>query len=90
METNSVIIITGIVAVATAVILGLFRSSRDLTVTIKMEADKEDEDYPIKSDDVEELIVKPKRRYKKRIPKANIIKTAPVAKKQVGRPRKVN
>ena len=37
METNSVIIITGVVAVATAVILSLFQSSRDLTVTIQME-----------------------------------------------------
>jgi len=48
----------------------------------------EDEGYPLKSDDVEELIVKPKRKYKKRTPKINIIKTTPVAKKQVGRPRK--
>jgi hypothetical protein len=89
METNSVIIITGVVAVATAIILSLLKSSRDLTVTIKMENDKED-DYPIKSDDVVELEVKPKRKYTKRTPKANIIKTAPVAKKQVGRPRKAN
>jgi len=85
METNSVIIITGIVAVATAVILGLFRSSRDLTVTIKME---NDDDYPIKSDDVVELEVKPKRKYTKRTPKANVIKTTTGAKKQIGRPRK--
>ena len=90
METNSIIITTIIVSVIAALILSLFNSSRELTVTIKMEADKEDEGYPIKSDGVEELIVKPKRRYKKRTPKANIIKTAPVAKKQVGRPRKVN
>ena len=87
METNSIIIITGVVAVATAVILGLLKSSRDLTVTIKME---NDDDYPIKSDDVEELIVKPKRRYKKRTPKVNVIKTTPVAKKQAGRPKKTN
>jgi hypothetical protein len=87
METNSVIIITGIVAVATAIILSLFKSSRDLTVTIKMENDKED-DYPIKSDDVVELEVKPKRKYTKRTPKANVIKTTTGAKKQVGRPRK--
>ena len=87
METNSVIIITGVVAVATAVILSLFKSSRDLTVTIKMENDKED-DYPIKSDDVVELEVKPKRKYTKRTPKANVIKTTTGAKKQVGRPRK--
>jgi FtsZ-interacting cell division protein ZipA len=87
METNSVIIITGIVAVATAVILGLFKSSRDLTVTIKMEND-EDNDYPIKNDDVEELEVKPKRRYKKRAPKLTVAKSAPVVKKQAGRPRK--
>jgi hypothetical protein len=87
METNSVIIITGVVAVATAIILSLFKSSRDLTVTIKMENDKED-DYPIKSDDVVELEVKPKRKYTKRTPKANVIKTTTGAKKQVGRPRK--
>jgi len=87
METNSIIIITGVVAVATAVILGLFRSSRDLTVTIKVE---NDENYPIKSDDVVELEVKPKRKYKKRTPKINIIKTTPVAKKQAGRPKKTN
>ena len=87
METNSVIIITGVVAVATAIILSLFKSSRDLTVTIKME---NDEDYPIKSDDVVELEVKPKRKYTKRTPKANVIKTTTGAKKQVGRPRKVN
>jgi hypothetical protein len=85
METNSVIIITGVVAVATAIILSLFKSSRDLTVTIKME---NDEDYPIKSDDVVELEVKPKRKYTKRTPKANVIKTTTGAKKQVGRPRK--
>lgn len=85
METNAIIIITGVVAVATAVILSLFKSSRDLTVTIKMEAD-EDSDYPIKSDGVEELEVKPKRKYKKR--KVTVVKTAPVAKKQVGRPKK--
>jgi hypothetical protein len=88
METNSVIIITGVVAVATAIILSLFKSSRDLTVTIKMENDKEDDGYPIKSDDVEELIVKPKRKYTKRTPKLTVVKSAPVAKKQVGRPRK--
>jgi hypothetical protein len=87
METNSVIIITGVVAVATAIILSLFKSSRDLTVTIKMDNDKED-DYPIKSDDVVELEVKPKRKYTKKTPKANVIKSTPVAKKQVGRPRK--
>jgi hypothetical protein len=88
METNSVIIITGVVAVATAIILSLFKSSRDLTVTIKMENDKEDDGYPIKSDDVVELEVKPKRKYTKRTPKANVIKTTTGAKKQVGRPRK--
>jgi hypothetical protein len=88
METNLVIIITGIVAVATAVILGLFRSSRDLTVTIKMENDKEDDGYPLKDDGVVELEVKPKRKYTKRTPKMNVIRTTPAAKKQVGRPRK--
>ena len=88
METNSVIIITGVVAVATAVILSLFKSSRDLTVTIKMEKDDEDSDYPIKSDGVEELEVKPKRKYTKRVSKLNVIKTKPAAKKPVGRPRK--
>ena len=87
METNSVIIITGVVAVATAVILSLFKSSRDLTVTIKMEAD-EDNDYPIKSDGVEELEVKPKRKYTKRVSKMNVIRTKPAAKKPVGRPKK--
>ena len=87
METNSVIIITGVVAVATAVILSLFKSSRDLTVTIKMETD-EDSDYPIKSDGVEELEVKPKRKYTKRVSKLNVIKTKPAAKKPVGRPKK--
>jgi len=87
METNAIIIITGVVAVATAVILSLFKSSRDLTVTIKMEADNED-DYPIKSDGVEELEVKPKRKYTKKTPKMNVIRTKPVAKKPVGRPRK--
>ena len=84
METNAIIIITGVIAVATAIILSLFKSSRDLTVTIKMEAD-EDSDYPIKSDGVEELEVKPKRKYKKR--KVAVAKTAPAAK-SVGRPRK--
>ena len=87
METNAIIIITGVVAVATAVILSLFKSSRDLTVTIKMETD-EDSDYPIKSDGVEELEVKPKRKYTKRVSKLNVIKTKPAAKKPVGRPRK--
>jgi hypothetical protein len=87
METNSVIIITGVVAVATAVILSLFKSSRDLTVTIKMETD-EDSDYPIKNDGVEELEVKPKRKYTKRVSKLNVIKTKPAAKKPVGRPKK--
>jgi hypothetical protein len=87
METNSVIIITGVVAVATAIILSLFKSSRDLTVTIKMETD-EDSDYPIKSDGVEELEVKPKRKYTKRVSKLNVIKTKPAAKKPVGRPKK--
>lgn len=87
METNAIIIITGVVAVATAVILSLFKSSRDLTVTIKMETD-EDNDYPIKSDGVEELEVKPKRKYTKRVSKMNVIRTTPVAKKPVGRPRK--
>jgi hypothetical protein len=85
METNSIIIITGVVAVATAIILSLFKSSRDLTVTIKME---NDDDYPIKNDDVVELEVKPKRKYTKRAPKLTVVKSAPVAKKQVGRPRK--
>ncbi|MCI4437468.1 MAG: hypothetical protein JHC33_11735 [Ignisphaera sp.] len=84
METNSVIIITGVFAIFTAIVLSLYGSSKDLRVTIRME----DEGYPLKSDDVEELIVKPKRKYKKRTPKINIIKTTPVAKKQVGRPRK--
>ena len=87
METNSVIIITGVVAVATAVILSLFKSSRDLTVTIKMEKD-EDNDYPIKSDGVEELEVKPKRKYTKKVSKLNVIRTKPAAKKPVGRPKK--
>ena len=87
METNSVIIITGVVAVATAIILSLFKSSRDLTVTIKMETD-EDSDYPIKSDGVEELEVKPKRKYTKRVSKMNVIRTTPAAKKPVGRPKK--
>ena len=87
METNAIIIITGVVAVATAVILSLFKSSRDLTVTIKMETD-EDSDYPIKSDGVEELEVKPKRKYTKRVSKLNVIKTKPAAKKPVGRPKK--
>jgi len=88
METNSVIIITGVVAVATAIILSLFKSSRDLTVTIKMEKDDNEDGYPIKSDDVVELEVKPKRKYTKRTPKTNIIKTKPAVKKPVGRPRK--
>ena len=88
METNAIIIITGVVAVATAVILSLFKSSRDLTVTIKMEKDDEDSDYPIKSDGVEELEVKPKRKYTKRVSKLNVIRTTPAAKKPVGRPKK--
>ena len=87
METNAIIIITGVVAVATAIILSLFKSSRDLTVTIKMEKD-EDNDYPIKNDGVEELEVKPKRKYTKRVSKLNVIKTKPAAKKPVGRPKK--
>ena len=88
METNSVIIITGVVAVATAVILSLFKSSRDLTVTIKMETDEDNDGYPIKSDGVEELEVKPKRKYTKRVSKMNVIRTTPAAKKPVGRPKK--
>jgi hypothetical protein len=88
METNSVIIITGVVAVATAIILSLFKSSRDLTVTIKMETDEEDDGYPIKSDGVEELEVKPKRKYTKRVSKMNVIRNTPAAKKPVGRPKK--
>ena len=87
METNAIIIITGVVAVATAIILSLFKSSRDLTVTIKMETD-EDSDYPIKNDGVEELEVKPKRKYTKRVSKLNVIRTTPAAKKPVGRPKK--
>lgn len=86
METNSVVIITGVVVVATAVVLSLFASSKNLRVTIKME----DEGYPVKDDGVEELEVKPKRKYTKRTPKANIIKTKTVAKKPIGRPKKVN
>ena len=88
METNSVIIITGVVAVATAIILSLFKSSRDLTVTIKMEADEDNDGYPIKSDGVEELEVKPKRKYTKKVSKLNVIRTTPAAKKPVGRPKK--
>ena len=89
METNSVIIIiTGVVAVATAIILSLFKSSRDLTVTIKMETDEDNDGYPIKSDGVEELEVKPKRKYTKRVSKMNVIRTTPAAKKPVGRPKK--
>jgi len=86
METNSIIITTIIVSVIAALILSLFNSSRELTVTIKME----DDGYPLKDDGVVELEVKPKRKYKKRTPKANVIKTTPTAKKTVGRPRKVN
>lgn len=81
METNSIIIITGVVAAATAIILSLSKSSRDLTVTIKMK----EEGYPIKNDDVEELEVKPKRKYKKRKKRVN---AEPVVKRPVGRPRK--
>jgi len=84
METNQIIIITCIVAITTAILLGFF--NKDIRVTIKME----DEGYPVKDDDVEELEVKPKRVYKKRTPKNNIIKTKTVAKKPVGRPKKVN
>jgi beta-lactam-binding protein with PASTA domain len=87
METGQIIIIICIVAVTIAILLSPFISSKDLKVTIKME---EDEGYPLKNDGVEELIVKPKRRYKKRIPKNNVIKTTPVAKKPVERPKKVN
>lgn len=79
METNSIIIITAAVAIITAILLGFL--NKDIKVTIKME---EDNDYPIKSDGVEELEIKPKRRYKKRTPKATVVKRA------VGRPRKVN
>jgi hypothetical protein len=84
METTSIIIITGLVAVSTAFILSLSKSSKDLTVTIKME----DNDYPIKNDDVEELEVKPKRKYKKRTPKLPNSKVKLATKKPVGRPRK--
>lgn len=79
METNSIIIITCAVAIITAILLGFL--NKDIKVTIKME---EENDYPIKSDGVEELEIKPKRRYKKRTPKATVVKRA------VGRPRKVN
>lgn len=79
METNSIIIITAAVAIITAILLGFL--NKDIKVTIKME---EENDYPIKSDGVEELEIKPKRRYKKRTPKATVVKRA------VGRPRKVN
>ena len=84
METTSIIIITGLVAVATAIILNLSKSSKDLTVTIRME----DTDYPIKNDDVEELKVKPKRKYKKRTPKLPNSKVKLAPKRPVGRPRK--
>ena len=54
-----------------------------------MEKDEEDNDgYPIKSDGVEELEVKPKRKYTKRVSKMNVIRTKPAAKKPVGRPKK--
>lgn len=79
METNSIILITCAVAIITAILLGFL--NKDIKVTIKME---EENDYPIKSDGVEELEIKPKRRYKKRTPKATVVKRA------VGRPRKVN
>lgn len=79
METNSIIIITAAIAIITAILLGFL--NKDIKVTIKME---EENDYPIKSDGVEELEIKPKRRYKKRTPKATVVKRA------VGRPRKVN
>jgi len=48
----------------------------------------EDDGYPLKDDGVVELEVKPKRKYTKKTPKANVIKTTTAAKKQVGRPRK--
>ena len=47
METNQIIIITCIVAITTAILLGFF--NKDIRVTIKME----DEGYPVKDDDVE-------------------------------------
>lgn len=78
METNVVIIVC-VVAVVTAIILGF--STKDIQVTIKMEED----DYPLKSDGVEELEVKPKRKYKKRKKR---VSTEPVVKRPVGRPRK--
>ena len=36
----------------------------------------------------EPIVVKPKRKYKKRVPKANVIVTKPVAKKSLGRAKK--
>lgn len=84
METNLVIIISTAIAVTVALILTRSKSSKELRLTIKME----DEGYPIKDDGVEELEVKPKRKYKKRTSKPTVAKTTTIVKKPVGRPRK--
>jgi hypothetical protein len=77
MGTDSIIIICVVIV---AVLIAIFhKPSKDLTVTIKME----DDDYPINDDGVEELEVKPKRVYKKRTSKVNVVK------KPVGRPKKI-
>jgi hypothetical protein len=82
METNQIIIIICAVAIVAAILLGFL--NKDIRVTIKME----DEGYPIQDDGVEELEVKPKRKYTKR--KVNVAKSSQVTKRSVGRPRKVN
>lgn len=80
METHEIIISVVAVAVITTCIITLFQKNKNVTITIKL-----DEDYPIKDDGVEELEVKPKRKYVK---KAIAPKDVIVTKRPVGRPRK--
>lgn len=80
MTTETIITSAVIVALLSAILFAIGNPKND-TLTIKIET-SEEETPPV----IEE-VVKPKRKYKKRVSKKNTIATV-ATKKPVGRPRK--
>jgi|688.fasta_scaffold322500_3 hypothetical protein len=79
---NTEIIITSVVVISllSAILLAIKKPKND-TLTVKIERSEEE------TPNVDE-VVKPKRKYKKRVSKKKAMTTTPVAKKPIGRPRK--
>lgn len=89
MNTETIILSAFLSATIIAILLYFSHKKESINITIETRENPENFKYTAGIDPYEEEIVKPKRKYKKRVSKKKLMVAEPIVKKPIGRPRKI-